>query len=72
MEIDFHVGLEQAKRDLANVPGFNIKQIFRAIDEVNCKFIDEAAIRRFLKKVGHRPLKHELVAIMRRLDLDGD
>ena len=29
-------------------------------------------IRRFLKRVGHQPLKTELTAIMRRFDLDGD
>jgi hypothetical protein len=25
-----------------------------------------------LKKIGHQPLKGELIAIMRRFDLDGD
>ena len=34
--------------------------------------IDETSIRRFLKRAGHSPLKAELVAIMRRFDLDGD
>jgi Ca2+-binding EF-hand superfamily protein len=72
MEIDFHVSNEQAKNDLENVPGFCIKRVFKAIDEQNSKYIGESALRRFLKKVGHRPLKHELISIMRRLDLDGD
>ena len=72
MEIDFHLGMEQAKRDLENVPGFSIRRCFKAMDEANCKFIDESSIRRYLKKVGHTPIKGELNAIMRRLDLDGD
>ena len=29
-------------------------------------------MRRFLKRVGHQPIKQELTAIMRRFDLDGD
>lgn len=29
-------------------------------------------VRRFLKRAGHQPVKEELMAIMRRLDLDGD
>jgi hypothetical protein len=72
MEIDFQYGVEQAKRDLANVPGFSIRRCFKAMDEANTKFIDESSLRRYLKKVGHSPLKSELIAIMRRLDIDGD
>ena len=72
MEVDLHDKVEQLKRDLEMTPGYSIRRCFKAIDETNCKFIDESALRRFLKKVGHRPTKEELVSIMRRFDLDGD
>ena len=39
---------------------------------MNFRYIDEQALRRFLKKIGHSPVKDELIAIMRRFDLDGD
>ena len=51
---------------------FSIRRAFKAIDFQNHRVIDEAAMRRFLKRVGHQPVKQELTAIMRRFDLDGD
>jgi Ca2+-binding EF-hand superfamily protein len=57
---------------LQNVPGYTLRRCFKAVNESNNKFISEQSLRRFLKRVGHTPLKGELVAIMRRLDLDGD
>lgn len=58
--------------DLEGLPNFNLRHCFKAIDEARNKFIDVLAIRRFFIKVGHRPVKAELVNIMRRMDLDGD
>lgn len=72
MEIDFQLRVEQLKQDIERLPGFSLRHIFKAIDSLNYKFIDEQALRRFLKMVGHQPLKCELIAIMRRFDLDGD
>lgn len=71
-EIDFHIRLEQMKRELASVPGYNARRVFKAIDDRNRKAVSEQELRRFFKKVGHMPLKGELIAIMRRFDLDGD
>ena len=71
-EIDFLLRLEQLKQDLEKFNSFSIRRAFKAIDYQNYKVIDESSIRRFLKRVGHQPLKHELMAIMRRFDLDGD
>lgn len=72
MEADFLLRLEQMKANLEFLPGFDIKTSFKAIDEFNNKYIDEFALRRFFKKMGHTPLKLEMVAIMRRFDVDGD
>ena len=71
-EIDFELRLEQLKQDLEKLPMFSIRRAFKAIDYENHKILDELSIRRFLKRVGHQPVKQELTAIMRRFDLDGD
>ena len=72
MEIDFQLKLEQLKQDLEKFKKFSIRRAFKAIDSANFRYLDEVSIRRFLKKIGHKPLKGELIAIMRRFDLDGD
>lgn len=71
-EIDFELRLEQLKQDLERFNSFSIRKAFKAVDYQNYKVIDEGSIRRFLKRAGHQPLKEELMAIMRRFDLDGD
>ena len=71
-EIDFQLKLEQLKQDLERYPRFNTRHAFKAIDYMNYKVIDEQSLRRFLKRVGHQPIKQELINIMRRFDLDGD
>ena len=71
-EIDFQLKLEGLKQELERYPKFNIRHCFKAIDYLNYKVIDELSLRRFLKRVGHNPVKKELVNIMRRFDLDGD
>lgn len=60
------------KQDLEKFKKFSIRRAFKAVDSANLRYIDEAAIRRFLTKLGHKTLKGELIAIMRRFDLDGD
>lgn len=42
------------------------------MDELGYKFINEANMKIFLRKMGHQVIKKEIVAILRRLDLDGD
>lgn len=42
------------------------------MDPIQNRAIDERGLRRFLKRVGHEPTKSELLAIMRRMDQDGD
>ena len=52
--------------------GFSIMRTFAGLDTYKNGCIDERGLRRFLKRVGHNPLKEELLAIMRRIDQDGD
>ena len=35
-------------------------------------FIDALSIKRYLQRMGHRVMPHELVSIVRRLDINGD
>lgn len=71
-EIEFQMKIEQLKLDLESLKQFSIRQAFNEVDQLDYNFIDEQALRRFLKRLGHQPLKKELIAIMRRFDLDGD
>jgi len=52
-EIDLQAKIEQLKHQLESTSGFSIRRCFKAIDELNFKFIDEQSLRRFFKKVGH-------------------
>ena len=71
-EINFHLIIEQQKKDLENCSDFSARRAFKAIDELQYKFINEANLKIFLRKMGHQVVKKELVCILRRLDLDGD
>ena len=56
-EIDFQLRIEQLKQDLERYPKYNLRHIFKAIDYLNYKVIDELSLRRFLKRLGHSPTK---------------
>ena len=71
-EIQFHLGLEQLKKELESSYDFSTRRIFKAIDEIRLGYITESSLRIFLKKMGHQPRKAELLAIIRRFDLNGD
>jgi Ca2+-binding EF-hand superfamily protein len=71
-EIKFHLIIEQLKKELESCSDFSARRAFKALDELNYNFINEANLKIFLRKMGHHVVKKELVAILRRLDLDGD
>lgn len=71
-EISYHLTLEQLKKELENCFDFNVRRAFKAIDEQRYNYLNEGSIRMFLRRMGHKVLKPELVAIIRRMDLDGD
>ena len=71
-EVWLHVNLEQLKKELESCHDFSVRRLFKAIDEPRFKFLTEGTIRLFLRRMGHQPLKSELIAIIRRFDLDGD
>jgi len=71
-EIDFQLNFESLKKELESTPHFSVRKSFKAIDEQRFKFLTEGNIRLFLKKMGHQPVKAELISIIRRFDVDGD
>ena len=66
------MNLEQLKKELESTPHFSVRKSFKAIDEQRFTFLTEGNIRLFLKNMGHQPTKAELIAIIRRFDVDGD
>jgi len=51
---------------------FTIRAAFKAVDDWNYNYIDKQNLKRFLRSMGHLATKQEIVAILRRFDLDGD
>ena len=51
---------------------FKIDTLYMEIDDCNLKFIDTVALRRFIMKCGTVPSAKQVLAIIRRLDLDAD
>lgn len=71
-EISFHLSIEQLKKELECCFDFSVRRLFKAIDEQRYNYLTESSIRMFLRRMGHQVRKPELVAIIRRFDLDGD
>lgn len=60
------------KKELEECRDYSARRAFKALDELGYKYINDANLQIFLRKMGHQVKKRELVAILRRLDLDGD
>jgi len=71
-EVRMHLKADQMKRQLENAYDFSFKKALNAIDDWSYGYVDKTNLKRFLRSMGHVSTKKELVAILRRLDLDGD
>lgn len=71
-EVKFQMKAESLKRTLEQSYDFQIQVAFKAIDDWNYNYIDFKNLRRFLRNVGYLASKQELIAIIRRIDTDGD
>ena len=71
-EVKLHLKAENIKRSLETSYDFSVRSAFKAIDDWNYNYIDKQNLKRFLRSMGHLANKHEIVAILRRFDLDGD
>ena len=71
-EIDLQRRLEVLKRDLQ--VGYDYAHIaaFRSVDRYNSGRIDTVNLGSFLRSLGHYATEMELLAIIRRIDTDGD
>ena len=67
-----HLKADLMKRALENAYDFSMQKAFRAIDDWTYNYIDSSNLKRFLRSMGHLATKQELVAILRRFDMDGD
>jgi len=71
-EVKLHLKAENIKRSLESSYDFSVRAAFKAVDDWNYNYIDKQNLKRFLRSMGHLASKAEIVAILRRLDLDGD
>ena len=71
-EVRFNLKADLMKRELENAYDYSIKKAFQVIDDWNYNYIDSANLKRFLKSMGHIAPKPQIMAIIRRFDMDGD
>lgn len=71
-EVRLHIKADLMKRALENAYDYSVQKAFRAIDDWTYNYIDSSNLKRFLRSMGHLSNKQELIAILRRFDMDGD
>ena len=71
-EIDLQRRLETLKRDLQVAFDYSHMSAFRSVDRYNSGKITTVNLGAFLRSLGHYASEMELLAIIRRLDTDGD
>lgn len=71
-EIDLYRRVDILKRELQMRYDYSTYSTFRSIDRFNDGFIDTYNLSTFLKNIGYYATEKELLAIIRRIDTDGD
>ena len=71
-ELKFVQQIENQKQQLASHPDYNLARFFEEIDSRNTTYIDCVNLKTFLIRCSYLPNDNLLLAIVRRLDLDGD
>ena len=71
-EIDLQRRLESLKRELEVQYDYSPYAAYRSIDRYNSGRVDQVNIGSFLRQNGHYAAELELLAIVRRIDTDGD
>lgn len=71
-EIDLQRRLESLKRELEVQYDYSPYAAFRSVDRFNSGRIDQVNVGSFLRQNGHFASEMELLAIVRRIDTDGD
>jgi Ca2+-binding EF-hand superfamily protein len=71
-EINFHVKIERSKRDLALRYDWTARAAFETVDSLRDYVLTHRSIQSFLRTNGFVATDGEVIAIIRRLDSDGD
>jgi Ca2+-binding EF-hand superfamily protein len=71
-EIDLQRRLEALKRELECQYDYSPYAAFRSVDRYNSGRVDQVNMGAFLRQNGHYASEMELLAIVRRMDTDGD
>ena len=71
-ELKYAQEIEQMKQQLAIHPDYNVERLFCEIDVQRSNYIDCHNLKSFLIKCSYLPNDNLLLAIIRRMDLDGD
>jgi len=71
-EVRLQCRADEMKRNLENSYDFSFQKAFKAIDDWCYNYIDMCNLKRFLRGMGYVATKQDLVAILRRFDMDGD
>lgn len=71
-ETKLQLKVDSFKRVLECSYDFSYQNAFKSIDDWNYQYLDNANIKRFLRKCGYVAGKEQLVSIIRRFDTDGD
>jgi Ca2+-binding EF-hand superfamily protein len=71
-EVRLQLKADQMKRTSENAYDFSFPKAFKAIDDWSYGYIDQSNLKRFLRSMGYLATKQELIAILRRFDMDGD
>jgi Ca2+-binding EF-hand superfamily protein len=71
-ELKYAEQLEKLKQQLAVHPDYNLERLFNEIDKKRTNYIDVVNLKSFLIRCSYLPNDNLLLAIIRRVDLDGD
>lgn len=72
LELSLALTSEMLRQGLVSQFDFNLTTVYNQIDDVNLKWIDTTALKRFLSKCGVVSSQKLLISIIRRFDLEGN
>ena len=71
-EIAFNRVSEEIKQRMESSKQFDYEKAFHSIDDWSYGYVDRKNLKSFFRKHGHLASNEEVMAILRRMDLDAD
>lgn len=71
-EIAFNRAVEELKQRLESCKEFDYEKAFYSIDDWAYGYVDRKNLKSFFRKHGQLTTNEDVIAIIRRMDLDGD